>query len=273
MDENTIKKSIFVVAAVLIFMVLTFKYTTFKYTTIKYETQERVLGVPTEYVQYVKATLGEDKVSFPGATILPILDTREDLGKLLEHEEKEFGIEVGVQRAEFAKRILNQWKSCKQYILIDPWIHQEHYQDIANQNQDNQNEIYQTAVDNMNSFKKRGTDIVFHRMFSVDAAKIIADNSVDFVYIDARHDYRGVSEDLRAFWPKLKKNGILAGHDFLNANEVRNHQDWCVFSDGTRCTKNRAVKAAVEEFARLVGRQPITFSRKTVNWPTWAIRK
>ena len=39
--------------------------------------------------------------------------------------------------------------------------------------------------------------------------------SVDFVYIDARHDYKGAMEDIKAWWPKLKKGGLLSGHDFL----------------------------------------------------------
>jgi len=36
----------------------------------------------------------------------------------------------------------------------------------------------------------------------------------DFIYIDARHDYAGVLEDLRAWWPLLKRDGIIAGDDF-----------------------------------------------------------
>jgi len=38
---------------------------------------------------------------------------------------------------------------------------------------------------------------------------------LDYVYVDARHDYAGVKEDLEAWWPKLRKGGLLAGHDFI----------------------------------------------------------
>ena len=31
----------------------------------------------------------------------------------------------------------------------------------------------------------------------------------------ARHDYCGVKEDLETYWPKLRRGGILAGHDYL----------------------------------------------------------
>jgi hypothetical protein len=30
-----------------------------------------------------------------------------------------------------------------------------------------------------------------------------------------RHDYCGVKEDLENYWPKLKRGGIIAGHDYL----------------------------------------------------------
>jgi hypothetical protein len=39
---------------------------------------------------------------------------------------------------------------------------------------------------------------------------------VDFVYIDGNHGYRAVSEDIRAWWPKIRPGGVLGGHDFYN---------------------------------------------------------
>ena len=44
-----------------------------------------------------------------------------------------------------------------------------------------------------------------------------------------RHDYCGVQEDLRNWWPKLRRGGILAGHDYLNADSFpvkESKQDW-----------------------------------------------
>lgn len=38
--------------------------------------------------------------------------------------------------------------------------------------------------------------------------------SVDFVYIDGDHEYEFVKRDLRLYWEKLRKGGILSGHDF-----------------------------------------------------------
>jgi predicted O-methyltransferase YrrM len=41
--------------------------------------------------------------------------------------------------------------------------------------------------------------------------------SFDFVYIDARHDYASALEDIRDWWPKVRRGGILAGHDYVDA--------------------------------------------------------
>ena len=54
-----------------------------------------------------------------------------------------------------------------------------------------------------------------HRDFSVQAASDFEDNTLDFVYVDARHDYAGALEDMVAWWPKLKDGGLMAGHDFI----------------------------------------------------------
>ncbi len=49
---------------------------------------------------------------------------------------------------------------------------------------------------------------------STKASKLYADNSLDFVFIDANHSYKFVKDDINAWYPKVKKGGILAGHDY-----------------------------------------------------------
>jgi predicted O-methyltransferase YrrM len=51
-------------------------------------------------------------------------------------------------------------------------------------------------------------------MESVSAAATYADGSLDFVFIDAAHDYQSVVDDIRAWGPKMKPGGTLAGHDY-----------------------------------------------------------
>lgn len=58
-------------------------------------------------------------------------------------------------------------------------------------------------------------NIVKIRKTSVEAAKDFEDGSLDAVYIDAEHDEDSVREDIRTWRPKLKRGGILSGHDFV----------------------------------------------------------
>lgn len=49
---------------------------------------------------------------------------------------------------------------------------------------------------------------------SLEAVNSFPDGSIAFVYIDAAHDYNNVKADILAWMPKVKKGGILAGHDY-----------------------------------------------------------
>jgi hypothetical protein len=48
---------------------------------------------------------------------------------------------------------------------------------------------------------------------SVDQAATVADGFLDFVFIDAAHDYNSIKQDLAAWSTKIKPDGIIAGHD------------------------------------------------------------
>ena len=52
---------------------------------------------------------------------------------------------------------------------------------------------------------------------SVDVAKTIEDNSLDFVFIDADHSYEAVKADLLAWVPKVRSGGIVSGHDYYES--------------------------------------------------------
>ena len=62
---------------------------------------------------------------------------------------------------------------------------------------------------------KNVKNIIKIRKTSVEAAKDFEDGSLDAVYIDAEHDEESVREDIRTWRPKIKRGGILSGHDYV----------------------------------------------------------
>jgi len=48
---------------------------------------------------------------------------------------------------------------------------------------------------------------------SWEMANEVEDETLDFVFLDADHEYESVIKDIRAWTPKLKSNGTLCGHD------------------------------------------------------------
>lgn len=53
-----------------------------------------------------------------------------------------------------------------------------------------------------------------HAGDSADTADLYEDKSLDFVFIDASHEYHYVKRDIIKWRPKIKNGGIIAGHDF-----------------------------------------------------------
>lgn len=75
------------------------------------------------------------------------------------------------------------------------------------------------------------------QMDTVDASELIADNVLDFVFVDADHSYKGCKSDIEAWTPTLKKGGLLGGHDYDNKKypfgvEVKQAVDEAVAKNG-----------------------------------------
>jgi hypothetical protein len=53
---------------------------------------------------------------------------------------------------------------------------------------------------------------------SVEMAQQVPDGSLDLVFIDADHSEAAVRADIRAWLPKVRQDGIIAGHDYGSRN-------------------------------------------------------
>lgn len=56
--------------------------------------------------------------------------------------------------------------------------------------------------------------IRIHRELSVDAAGDFEDDYFDWIYIDTTHSYDTTREELARYASKVKRDGIIAGHDY-----------------------------------------------------------
>jgi hypothetical protein len=122
-------------------------------------------------------------------------------------------VEVGVGSGVHAQEILKykhqglDIKIDKLY-LVDIWHFKKNYNPLTNKN------ILQKNYNKVLELKKKYSNIKIIKDYSVEAAKKFKNNYFDFIYIDADHSYKSVYQDLKAWFPKLKKNGIIAGDDF-----------------------------------------------------------
>lgn len=141
------------------------------------------------------------------------------------------GAEIGVKTGKFSNHLLSKWKGA-QLISIDPWLSDDPdaYVDRSNVSQGEHELNYNETKERLAPYGAR-SDI--WRLTSVEGAKQVPDGSLDFVYIDARHDYESVLEDLNAWFSKVKPGGIFAGHDYV---------------DGMLAQGDFGVKSAVDEF-------------------------
>ena len=62
--------------------------------------------------------------------------------------------------------------------------------------------------------------VFFHRHFTTYAHKFFNDGELDFIFVDAGHEYEDVKADIQAWYPKIKKGGYMIGHD-VNQTQVR----------------------------------------------------
>jgi len=115
------------------------------------------------------------------------------------------GAEIGVANGDYSDVICRENPNVKLF-CIDSWIKYDGYNDKA---PDTFADSEQIAREKLSKY-----NCVFVKKFSMDALEDFEDESLDFVYIDANHSYKSVLEDITEWSKKVKKGGIVSGHDY-----------------------------------------------------------
>ena len=114
------------------------------------------------------------------------------------------GVEVGTSSGANAVEVIKEWKEVEKLYCVDSYpVYADFKTQLA------QTTLLFCAISNFIPQPK----IHLKLEDSIKAAKEFEDGSLDFVYIDANHSYDAVKADILAWLPKVKKGGIIGGHD------------------------------------------------------------
>lgn len=114
------------------------------------------------------------------------------------------GAEIGVEQGKYSSVLLDKNPNLK-LKCVDPW------EPYGRQSVDRENRLYDETIQRLTPYRDR-VEII--RKKSIDAVKEVPNGSLDFVYIDALHDFDNVMMDLIHWVPKVRRGGIVSGHDY-----------------------------------------------------------
>lgn len=168
------------------------------------------------------------------------------------------GMEIGVAVGQFSEVLITSQLS--KIYLLDCWwprnINRKKFQTLKNP------EFNFDTADNewfLGNVLGKFWDIkkvVVIKGFSEIVFEDFADNSFDFIYIDADHSYEGVKRDITNWWPKIRPGGMLAGHDYyIEGYAPESHIEWM-----------GEVKQAVDEF---IEEKKLKLEVIREMWPSW----
>ena len=148
-----------------------------------------------------------------------------NLRKHFKGQETITGAEIGVFGGKLSEHLLRNCSNLTLY-MVDRW------KGITPNSPYNQADGGVPGVKNVTMQKyrwlaRKRTIFASGRRFllrgeSVDIAKNFKDESLDFVFIDANHYYEGVFSDLKSWYPKVRNDGLISGHDIDNPCDTEN---------------------------------------------------
>ena len=165
----------------------------------------------------------------------------------------EVGSWKGKSSAYMAVEIANSNKNIEFY-CVDIWESSLEYE-----NHEETSMLYEIFLNNMKPVESYYTPL---KMKSLDAVSRFGDHSLDFVFIDASHEYENVKADIIAWLPKIKPGGVLAGHDYYVDGP-----DW---KPGVKRAVNEEFSEFESKYNCWIFQVPneITISEKLKNFPS-----
>jgi len=135
-------------------------------------------------------------------------------------------VEVGSWKGRSAScmgvEIINSNKKIR-FDCVDTWIVPSYIMGYVNTRHNIDDDILPIFMETISPVKEVVNPV---RSISWEAASLYENNSLDFVFIDACHDYDSVLKDVSAWYPKVKVGGIIAGHDYESENVVKAVNDY-----------------------------------------------
>jgi predicted O-methyltransferase YrrM len=120
-------------------------------------------------------------------------------------------VEIGSYQGESTIIFYENIPNLKYLHAVDPWVNGYSPGDVCSD--DYSMDIVESNFD----IRTYGLCNIFkHKATSYEFSKQVEDNSIDFVYIDGDHTYENCKTDLTIWLPKIKKGGVIAGHDYLS---------------------------------------------------------
>jgi hypothetical protein len=136
---------------------------------------------------------------------------------LNKNQDLRIGCEIGVCAGQNIKHILENCINITKMYGVDSYSKGSwDLEDFANIDEQwgGLNGLYQEVKIMLSQF---GDKVELIRKSSKDAVLDFEDESLDFIFIDAGHEFDDCYNDITIWYPKVKKNGFIIGHDFYNS--------------------------------------------------------
>ena len=140
--------------------------------------------------------------------------SRLDLPEFFKEMGYKTGVEIGVYKGTFLEKFC---KAGLEMYGIDPWRTYTDFDLVSDNRKRRQGFLYEHTKRALAQYD----NVTLIRKTSMEALEDFEDGSLDFVYIDGNHKLKYVVEDIYGWSKKVKKGGIVSGHDYIHPKRTR----------------------------------------------------